>query len=236
MKHVKQKGLFVCFIFFCIVSSAQTVLLSVDRNNEINASERGPNLKKFTSIFFRGGCLASKDNPTARIIYGSSVNLAVGVRNKYKISSVYSLGYEIECQYTDYKLKQTKGKIIPDTIINNLSGRLDYSSLGLGLYNRFNFDPHRGNYLGNFLDIGIAGEWDFSIKEISKNKREDGTVFKTTTKHLNYVNNLNTKVYARIGFSHFSLYGSYRLLDLFKPSSIFPDLPKLVLGIELSVF
>jgi hypothetical protein len=146
------------------------------------------------------------------------------------------LGFEVEGQFTDYKLKQEKGKILPDTIINNISGRLDYYSIGVGFYNRFNFDPQRGNYIGNYLDVGIIGYWDFSIKEISKNKLADGTTNRSSVKNLAYVNDLNAKLYSRLGFGHGSIYGSYRLTDLFKPSWNYPDLPRLILGIEFGLY
>jgi hypothetical protein len=216
--------------------NAQTVLLNYDKTNEVKPSIKGPNLKKFAHVIFRAGFLVDEDKPGARIIYGPSVNLAIGVRRKYKITSFYSLGYDVESQYTVYKLKQKQGKILPDTILNNVVGRMDYSTIGLGFYNRFNFDPGRGNFLGTFLDIGIMGTFDFSVKSISKNKQDDGTIVKTIIRLLPYVNNLNSKVYARLGYSHIALYASYRITDLFKSSFNYPDLPRLVIGIELAAF
>ena len=217
-------------------TKAQTVLLNVNTNNQEKMLEKGPNLKKFSHIFIHVGLLTSHDMPGARIIYGSSVNLAFGVRKKYKISPLYSLGFEIEQQYTDYKLKQEKGKIFPDTILNNISGRLDYNSLCGGFYNRFNFDTRRGNFLGAFLDIGILGEWHYSIKSISKNKQIDGTILKSVVRNLPYLNNLESKLFVRIGFSHCSLFCSYRITELFKTSSNFPELPRLITGLEFAVF
>ncbi len=217
-------------------ASSQTILLEVDRGNELKNTTHGQNLKIFNQGFIRTGMLASNDFEGAQIIYGSSVNLAIGFRKKYKISGFYSMGFEIESEYTDYKLKQEKGKMVPDTIINNISERLDYYSLGLGFYQRFNFDPGRGNFLGSFLDIGISGQWHYSIKDISKNNQPDGTVVKNVTKKLPFVDYVDAKAYARLGFSKVSLYGSYRLTDLFKPSWNFPDMPRVVLGLELSFF
>ena len=201
---------------------------------EIN--ERGQNLKKFSHAYFRLGFLASKDNAGARIIYGNSVNLGLGVRKKYKISPIYSIGVDAELQYTDYKLKQINGKILPDTVINNISGRLDYSSLGLGFFNRFNVDPNRGNFIGSFIDLGMMGEFHFSIRSISKNKMPDETILKSVVKNLQYTNNTSVKIFARLGLGHFSIYGSYRLTYQFVTSSIYPELPRFILGMELGMF
>ena len=233
---MKQITLFFGILLLSISAMSQTVLLSVDRSNQEKTSERGPNQKKFTHATLHFGMLASKDKPGAEIIYGSSVNLSLGVRKKYKLTSVYSLGFDVEGQFTDFKLKQEKNKLLPDTIINNISGRMDYFSLALGFYNRINFDPYRGNFLGSFLDLGIMGNWYYSIKSISKNKLTDGTTVKSIVTNLAYVINFDAKVYARIGFGHSSLFGSYRITDLFKSDSQYPDLPRLILGIEFALF
>lgn len=113
---------------------------------------------------------------------------------------------------------------------------MDYYSFGLGFYNRINFDPHRGNFLGSFLDIGIMGEWFFSIREVSKNKRTDGSIIKEVVKDSPNVNKLDAKAYARLGFSHISIFGTYRLTDLFKSFSNYPDLPRLVIGLDFAIF
>jgi hypothetical protein len=234
-----MKKLFILLLFalfFNERSAAQTVLLNVDRASETNKEKTGPNQKKFSHVIFRAGIVAFEDKAGARVKPLSSVNIAFGVRNKYKIGTVYSLGYDIETQFTDYKMKQDEDKIFPDTILNNVSQRLDYTSFGLGFYNRFNFDPGRGDFLGTFIDLGIMGTWDFSIKQISKNKMSDGTLLKNIVKHLPYVNNFNSKVYVRAGYSHLSVYGSYRLTDLFKSSYHFPDLPRFIIGVEIALF
>ncbi len=226
------------FLFLLLASlsvSAQTVLLKVDRNEDRKVSDHGPNLKSFTHFYLRGAMLASEDKPGARIIYGPSVNLALGVRVKFKVGDVYSLGYEIEAEYTDYKFKQEEGKLVPDTLIHKMN-RLDYYSLSAGFYNRFNFDPNRGNFTGTFLDLGINGEWHYSIKSVAKDNMPDGTKQKTVTKNLGYVNNINARLFARLGFNHTSLYVSYRLMDVFKSGNSYPELPQIVAGIDLGLF
>src|SRR4051812_38609776 len=93
---------FLLFILlvFCSSSFAQTVLLEVDRKKEQRISTFGPNLGRFSHPYVRLGFLASNDFEGGRIKYGSSVNAAFGVRQKYKVSALYSLGFETEIQYT----------------------------------------------------------------------------------------------------------------------------------------
>ncbi len=232
-----MKTRFIIIFVFCFASvQSQTVLLDVDRKQEQRRPESGPNTKTFSHAFFRLGAVASGDFEGARIAYGSSLNLAVGARKKYKITRAISAGYDLEINYTDYKLLQRKGKILPDTILFNKSERLDFAGPGLGFFTRINFDPQRGNTLGGYLDIGIAGLWNASIKRITKNKLPDGTLVKTVLKNLTYVNDIDAKLIARIGKNHFSLYASYRLTEYFKPSFNYPDLPRVVIGIEAAAF
>ncbi len=231
-----KNKLMLLFLLMNLSAFSQTVLLNVDSNNEQPDNEYGPNLKKFTHLYLRTAFLVSSDHPGAEIIYGSSVNLSLGIRKKYKISPSYSMGFEIEYEYTDYKMKQVDDKIFPDTIINNISQRLDYSSFALGFFNRINFDPGRGNYMGVYLDLGITGEFHYSITTISKNDLPDDTEQKVVTGNLQYANHTNAKVVARLGYSHIALICSYRLADLFTADSGFPDMPRTILGLELSLF
>jgi len=217
-------------------AEAQTVLLQKEPERETLLKESGPNYRKFNHLFIRGGILASSDKPGARIIYGTSVNLGFGLRKKYKVSPVYSFGFDIELAYTDYKLRQSSGKAVPDSSLNNIAQRIDYSVFGIGFFNRFNLDPNRGDFMGVFIDVGIMGELNYSIKTITKNKLPDGTIEKVVLRKLPYTNTWNSKLFARLGYSHGSVYASYRLMNLFDKESNFPDMPRLIVGIELGVF
>jgi hypothetical protein len=233
---MRKQYLYLIMLFFSLSSSAQTVLLDIDTKEQQRKIDFGPNLKRFTHLTFHIGALASKDRQGARIIYGSSINLSLGIRKKFKISPAYSLGYDLEWQFTDYKFKQKQGKIFPDTIINNVSQRLDYAYLSLGFYNRFNLDPSRGNFLGTFLDLGINGNFNYAVKKISKNELEKNVRSKSVLSNMPFVNTFNSNFYARFGRSHISFFCSYRLIELFKQSYNYPDLPRLILGIDTALF
>ena len=51
---------------------------------------------------------------------------------------------------------------------------------------------------------------------------------------LNYLNELNYGVRARIGFSYWSIYGQYRMSNLLKENRGFGELPRLTIGIEVN--
>ncbi len=225
--------MFIAFAFH--KSRAQTVLLQVDRAIDSISSKRGPNLDKFAHGFIYIGCIAGDDKSGARIMYGPSVEFGGGARKKYKISPLYSLGWEIGVQEKIFKLKEESGKILPDTLINDVE-RMEFWSTYLSFYNRFNFDNHRGNYMGTFFDIGISGGWDFAITHVTKNELPNGSKITTQITSLPYVNRFTANAFARIGLSHVSAYATYRLTDLFRPAYHFPELPALSFGIELAIF
>src|SRR6185436_7902285 len=136
---------------------------------------------------------------------GSSAEFEFGVRKKFKVGSCYSLGWELNVRQSIFKIKQADGKTFPDTLLNKAE-RMEFTSLGLGWFNRFNFDTKRGNYMGTFLDVGIFGYWDFAATHIVKNDRPDGSNVKAEFSHLPYILNTGYAVFARAGWSHLSCY------------------------------
>lgn len=223
----------LCMIRFSTV--AQTVLLSVDRGTDSIPEQRGPNLKKNSHVFFNFGLVAGEDKPGSRIIYGSSVEYGFGVRKKYKFSPLYSLGWELGLNGKVFKLKQDNGKTFPDTLLNDVE-RMDYGTASVAFYNRFNFDPHRGNFMGTFLDLGFKGGWDFQVTHVIKNDLPGGSKIKSEITDLSYTNSFHYAVFARIGRSHLALYASYRLSKLFKSSYGYPELPRTTVGLEAAIF
>jgi hypothetical protein len=226
---------FILFLFLNNSVVGQTVLLQVDRGIDSIPTKRGPNLKKFSYGFLYFGFVAGADKPGARIHYGSSVDFGAGVRKKYKVSQLYSPGWEFGLNETIFKTKQVAGKLIPDTLLNEVE-RMEFSAIYVAFYNRFNFDNHRGNYMGTFVDLGISGEWNFSVSHIIKNTLPDGSKIMSVVTHLPYAYAFNSHVVMRIGLSHGLLYIRYRLADYFKSSYRYPELPALTIGMELGIF
>jgi hypothetical protein len=227
--------LFLFSIGFVDSGAAQTMILEVSRSADTIPTKRGPNLQKFSHGYINFGFIAGADEPGAKIIYGPSVEFGAGARKKYKISPLFSLGWELGANEKIFKLKQENGKSTPDSAINDVE-RMDYTSAYISFYNRINFDTHRGNYMGTFLDLGINGEWDFSISHIIKNTLPDGSKITSQITGLPFVNNINYQVFARLGKSHLSWYVAYRLSKLFKPIYHDPELPALSTGIDLGIF
>ncbi|MFN8164622.1 MAG: hypothetical protein U0X76_00215 [Bacteroidia bacterium] len=227
-KNVLIKAALIIFLSLPLIADAQTVVLRKDPGNEILV-DRGPNSKTHTSFYVGIGFPVSPDNKGAGIMYGLSLNTPIGFRIKYKIGSVYSMGWTIGYEYAEYKLKQNDTKVFPDTNRYDAQ-RLDINYGTLGYFNRFNFDPNRGNIIGAYLEIGVKAKYAFSASDIRKYKVPTGNA-KTEISGLIYFNNFQADAYAELGRNHFYLNAALRLTKLFKSSYNFPDLPTLTVGI-----
>jgi hypothetical protein len=194
----------------------------------------GQNLKKFSQAFFRFGAILPPDHEGARISFGSSVELGFGFRKKYKATSFYSLGWEMDVNWMDYKLKQTAAKSFPDSTLHKRE-RLDVSSLGIGMFHRFNFDPGRGNTIGKYVELAIRGQYTY-YELMRKNDLPDGSNAKTVITGLPYTLPFQSTLSARIGFGHLVFYTTYRFTGLLKSRYNYPDLPAMTAGVEIGIY
>ncbi len=214
--------------------SAQTKILDVEQG-EKDAGRFGQNLKHFVHIYMGGGFIAGASEPGAPLKYTSSGSGLYGIRYKMKISNAYAWGYEIFYNATSYGLKQDSTKIIPYVILHDKES-YNTGALGLMLYNRFNFYGVRGNAIGYYMDIGISGEWNIRRNTFSKDKLPGGLIIETTTRKIPYINPLASHVILRVGYQHVSFTGAYRITNFFFSSYHYPQMPKLILGLEIGIF
>jgi hypothetical protein len=211
------------------------VLLNIEPDTAVlTPGNYGQNLKKFSHLFFRAGSVVSQGEGGLKIKYITSADFGLGIRNKYKLSAVYSMGWETMFEYTDYKFSKNKMDSLYFGTGSADRQRLDYSSFSLGYFNRFNFDPRRGNYMGKFLDLGINGQVHYVISHIRKYL--DGTTIIWTAKNPSYASRLNANAFMRFGFGRLSLFGTYRLTNAFKEKYNIPELPRIIAGLEIGLY
>jgi hypothetical protein len=232
MKRVKIFFFFI-FVIGGNVLFAQTVILNVDRENT-KTPAGGPNTAGYTHGYLALGFALPPDEAGSRVVFGSSANFSFGLRHKYKISGFYSLGWDMVFDFSEWKIKQEAGKTFPDTIIQD-EQHFSTSDFGIGFYNRFNFDPNRGNTMGHYLDLGINGKWDFSNVETLKQDHPRGKAT-IDIDELKYPNVWQANVFARIGSGRWVLWASYRLTNLFKSNYQYNELPRLSAGVEVGLF
>ncbi|PCH94330.1 MAG: hypothetical protein COB85_05750, partial [Bacteroidetes bacterium] len=129
--------------------------------------------------------------------------------------------------------------------------KLVFYNLSLGLFNRINYGK-RGNYMGNYVDLGVRIDWPFSVVHFTKDKypvatANNGGTVRTRTSALIFTEAINYSIYARFGFARYVITASYRLSNLFVTDpevyqqygngiETYPELPALLIGIEISLY
>lgn len=213
---------------------SQTVLLSEDRSRDSIPETFGPNLKNYAHIII-GYSFVFGESGKEFPVMGGSNEFHVGVRVKRKVTPVYSFGYDIFYRAMEYYISQNADKKFPDTLTHK-SQKFNFFSFGAGLYNRFNFDPNRGNFLGTYADIGITGEWDFTARTVTNDVLPDDEKIRVVAKHFDYVNYFSSRIFVRGGRSRLLVYGTFRITNHFKTSSEIPEAPRFTAGVELNIF
>lgn len=228
---------FIIFLAFIMQANAQYEIIHEDVNPvDTVRPDFGPNGKKFAySSYGLHTIIPIETNAQAPVMPGASLGYKFGFTQKYRICSFLSFGYNLEFNSITYRYKQTDDKTFPDTL-NHLRQSVSNSAIGAGLFLRINFDPKRGNYLGYFLDMGGYGDWHLS--RTYKTKDEDALeqiVYNRVTK-LNFMEKYQYGLYASIGLNKINIYARYRMSDIFKAPYKSAELPRLSVGLGLSIF
>jgi len=249
MKNYIPLLITVLMLSSVIVVSGQEILLEEDVNADTVPPTFGPNLKNYYHFYSGYGFVLGADSVGSEIIYGLSTDMVLGFRYKRKLSQAFSTGFDISYHATSFRLKQDSLKILPNDSLHNTE-KLTFHNLSLGVYNRFNYGK-RGNYIGNFIDLGVRFEWPFSVVHFTKDKQKvanenNGGTVKTRTSGLIFTQPYYYSVYLRVGFTRYSITASYRLADLLindpklyqqysNGISKYPELPPLIIGLEIGM-
>ena len=236
-----KKTLLVSLIilFICSNISSQTILLEKNVKDNAYSHNKGPNMKRFSHIYFGYELIAGNpDDKGAEIIYGLSSCIDIGYRFKFKIAEFYSIGFNARYNFQKYVIRQEAEKILPNSDLHDKE-KIRFSNAGLEFYNRFNIGK-RGNIIGKYLDVGLYYKWAFAINHFIKDKVTDENN-KAELVIINYRNLLYTKRFsygfaARLGLNRLALSAEYRLSDLFKEEYQFPELPRFSIGLELVLY
>jgi len=220
---------------------AQDIVIDKNVDDQYKA-RRGPNMRQYGHVYESIGFIVPyNDMSGARVESVRSVEFSFGYRYKLKLLSFYAIGYELSNSWKIYGIKSESGLVnISSNPLSQASQvdklSLSISSLGAEVYNRFNFGK-RGNFLGNYLDIGIKEEWNYARKLIIKDKAVTGNYYersRSVHKNLNFIEKFSTLVTARIGINKVSIFGKYRFSNLIAPGYSTPELPPLTAGVQLA--
>ncbi len=240
------KKLIIAFMALFIFSFAysQKVLLekTVDENPDI--PKWGKNYLHYGHLYGNFGVFVGQSD--ADINYGLTNSFGFGYRYKLKLLKHYAIGADLNLSFLNYNLKEDYLGVFSNA--DKEKQKMRYKALSLELYQRINFGK-RGNYIGNYIDIGFYTGFNFRTKLVAIDKSEGSfyTETKTIYKNLDFINYYSYGLNARIGINRWVVFAQYRLSNIIEwEGLIYPDgldyyygfseLPKLLIGIELSFF
>jgi len=229
-----RKIVTIIFLSISMGVFSQDILLQQNVKSDSIRPTYGPNLRNYLHGYFGLGFPLFTNETVKYTKPGVSTSLNLGLRYKRRITNYLATGMELGISATSYKLKQSDPKTIPDTIVNDKE-KFQISTLMSSAYVRINVG-RRGNYIGNYLDLGAYGGWNFQKKHKTTNGNDEGEKVRLSTTQLKYVENFSYGLLARIGVSRYALTAQYRLSDIFKSSYAMPELPRLIVGIEVGLF
>ena len=220
---------------------SQEILLDMNVEDQYKETN-GPNMQNHNHVYISLGVIPDFDEEGITSINSwKSGEYIIGYRYKRKLSSFYSLGYDLNFRVNRFFFDA------PDLFSNLddplLAGQVKKhhlltNSFNLEIYQRFNIGPH-GNTLGNYIDMGVYGQLNHSVKEVKllENKEESASAGKERRiyRKLDYIERLGYGLSGRIGRNKWAIYGKYRLSDFFSTEYNLPELPRLTVGIEFAI-
>ena len=209
---------------------AQEVLVSEPVAIDSSVARYGPNRRHYGHFFVNFGSSIDAGDAGARIVQPRFDQFSFGYRYKLKLFQHLALGADIALTNFDYRLKQQEGKILPSSDLHDKE-RMLFSMVNGGAFIRINVG-RRGNQLGNYLDLGAYGGLTFSHTHFTKDKMPDGTTVRIRRNRLDYYQLFNYGAAARIGYKRIALFGRYRFSDMFYANKNYPELPRIIAGIE----
>lgn len=218
---------------------AQTVLLNQEvDSNKMENKVFGANQRNFIGYSIGLGPILGRTDETVQIAYGRSVQFASGIFYKRKLSRVFAIGGTFNYTYSVFALQKNKAHFTDsffwDSAKTHMTEKFGIHGLQAGIFLRINFDPGRGNKIGNYLDLGAEGGIVANADYVTKDKLKNDMLVKTKYSNLIYNNLLQEYVYAKFGSGILGLSLHYRISDFFKSEYNIPEFPPFVLRLELS--
>jgi hypothetical protein len=202
----------------------------------------GPNTKSFKQLFLGTG-LIMNNSADLQINGLRSGYFAAGFRQKFKLLSFYSIGYEIGYDAVHFNIKQTEDKMIPNEEMHDKE-KLRFHSGNILLFNRLNIGK-RGNVIGRFVDFGGYVNYIFSASHYTKDKiagifspsepAVHAEIRVVKNSGLDYVQSFGYGVFGRAGINWFAVKVTYRMSDLFKEKYGWTEPPRVYIGFELTI-
>jgi hypothetical protein len=240
-----QKSIYRILFVFCIVFSgnlcAQRILVEESPDTSTEVPMYGPNRTVYFHQLVKLGVFAPPYDE-GLVLNPWCTSVSYELRTKAKICSWNSLILDFGYRCDRFSIATKSAQAIPFFGYDIKRERISLHNLSFDLCDRINFG-RRGNILGIYLDYGFYGDYLFRSSNLRVEEYYDSNspsghhvISKSKETRLDYINQLNYGLTARMGWEWGSFYGMYRITDLINdpdPFTHWPDLPKLVVGVEM---
>ncbi len=201
-------------------------------------SNRGPNRLHYAHAYIGGsliptGTISGGDSPVTNL----SAAFTGGYRYKLKLTRPLALVGDLGLESHGYRIKPGSFFLSGDTS-SYVRQTVRVAGINGGVYLRLRFGQ-RGNYLGNFLDLGVQGMIPLLNRQVtirqSAGSGATSLLSEARVSHrLNCVQPVNFSMLARIGFDRTAIVIKWRWSELTDGTTNF-DLPRLQVGLELAL-
>jgi hypothetical protein len=225
-----------CIVYSTLKTQAQSTVLFEHKTDSL-PDKWGPNRKYYSSIAISiGACFASKHQGLHNNF--SFPQLGVGYKFKQKLNTTFSMTYHGGFSYKDYNL--VGDNLFPDQFYYGI--HKTHANEHMGLINtngeinvRVNFDPNRGDILGNYLEIGMYGSYLLYDETVIKDNGPGKMVIKTHYIHSPFFNPAQYGFNARLGHNGLALEFNYRLSNIFYAPYQAPELSRYIFGLHFGL-
>lgn len=236
-----MKKIYLLIIFSFFLGEA----FSQNDNSDVKTDDNfGPNKTYFVHSYMNLGFVTPPNSGNdVDFIYGKSHSFSYGIKYKYKIINIFSIGLGVNYNYQSWHLKQNSTKLIPNNVLYDKE-KISINNIGAEFFLRFNYGV-RKNTLGNYFDIAPYFEYAFNTKRKITIKSEEqdnilGEKYLTQTNvNLNYIQKINYGMQIKLGFERVALFAKYRFSDIFtndfKKNVSTTELARLIVGIDISL-
>jgi len=223
-----------------IFSLSQEVIVERDVEEERSEDEEN-NIK---NIFRYGVHILSSESDSLRIT-NVSPSLYYGSNGLIRLSKWNSLGIQLGFQVDNYKINQDSLTNLLSLGVENDRQRIHHYTAKLGLSDRIHLGKH-GLKEGSYIEFGAFGSIRLTSRMLIRNELDPSAIgsfgaerVDAVFRRLQFVELLGYQAFGAIGRNNFSLYGEYRLSDIFKADESInqgrklTELPRLNVGFRL---
>ncbi len=211
---------------------AQTVILqNTNPMQPYQEKSQGKNRKHYTHTFLSLGLVTPVGATMDDTYFGKSLVFDIGVRYRYRISNFLNIGSDFSYYIQGNRLDNSGMEKVFDGAVHDRENIIQ-NELRIAPFFRFNLTPHRGDYLGTYIDLGGYIGWNFLPVFRATDTEHNGNEEMTYTRSFDpNQNRYDYGVTGRIARNKYLLFATYRLSDIMKKSE-HPDLPRLSVGVQ----